>query len=86
MYIFKKLLQTLGMIFLLFTMKVIGICSELADLQLTKNSLFNINSLYRLGMPFQPLQLWIWAPLLGTFQLSKCHLILQASKTLTFYR
>lgn len=57
------------------------ICSELADLQLTKNSLFNINSLYRLGMPFQSLQLWTWAPLLGTFQLSKCHLILQASKT-----
>lgn len=29
---------------------------------LTKNSLFNINHLYRLGMPFQPLQLWMWAP------------------------
>lgn len=53
---------------------------------LTKNSLFNINHLYRLGMPFQPLQLCMWAPLLGTFQLSKCHLILQASKTPTFYR
>lgn len=53
---------------------------------LTKNSL-NINRLYRLECLFpQLLQLGYASTPLGTFQLSKCHLILQASKMPTFYR